>query len=421
MSIRLGYLFLLMLGLSGSAYGQEVTKISLNNPSFEDIARHSTPPRGWFDCGFANETAPDTQPNGTFSVTRPAEDGNTYIGMVVRDNDTWEAVSQRLSSSLKSGQCYAFSVYLCRSEVYYSQSRVTNRQANYTTPAKLRIYGGFDHCDRAQMLGETSVVINTRWIEYRFKFEPEADYSHLLFEAFYNTPTLFPYNGNILMDNASDLVVIPCDEDPEVVAEQELEEEQPEIVQEEVATAPKKSASKPETKPTPPKPEPKSVKEEVAKAIPAKPTEEEVKPRNDRSDQKKVIKDVPLNQLKRSELSTGQKIRLKNIYFAMNDTVLNKQSFTTLNQLFAFLQSNKDVEVEVGGHTNGLCADQFCNWLSRERAESVANYLINKGVNPERITSKGYGSSEPIASNETAEGRKKNQRVEIKITGFEGS
>lgn len=103
-------------------------------------------------------------------------------------------------------------MYLSRSESYVSVSRVTEEQANYVTPAKIRIYGGFDYCDKQYLLGETKLVINTRWIEYKMKLEPIANYTHIVVEAFYKTPTLFPYNGNILMDKASDFVVIPCEQ-----------------------------------------------------------------------------------------------------------------------------------------------------------------------------------------------------------------
>ncbi|MBK8505662.1 MAG: hypothetical protein IPL46_27780 [Saprospiraceae bacterium] len=54
------------------------------NPSFEDIARASLPPKGWIDCGFPNESPPDVQPSGAWEVYRPAYHGYTYLGMVTR-------------------------------------------------------------------------------------------------------------------------------------------------------------------------------------------------------------------------------------------------------------------------------------------------------------------------------------------------
>ena len=193
------------------AYSQNDT-IYLTNPSFEDIPRPHTTPKGWNDCGFPGETPPDTQPDPYFEVSKPAHDGNTYLGLVVRDDETWESVSQRLSTPLQSDKCYEFSLFLARSEKYISLAPESDERANYTTPAKIRIHGGFGHCDKQFLLGETKVVINHRWIEYQFKFEPDNNYSYIVIEAFFQTPSLFPYNGNVLVDNASPIVEVPCDE-----------------------------------------------------------------------------------------------------------------------------------------------------------------------------------------------------------------
>ena len=160
-------------------WGQDEV-ITLQNPSFEDMPRPGKPPRNWFDCGFQGETPPDVQPDPTFSVSKMPVDGGTYLGMVVRDNDTWESVSQKLSSPLKKGKCYEFSLHLSRSELYISVSRTSDETANYTTPAKLRIYGGYGHCDKQFLLAETKVIINHRWLEYKFRFEPIEDYNYII-------------------------------------------------------------------------------------------------------------------------------------------------------------------------------------------------------------------------------------------------
>lgn len=65
------------------------------------------------------------------------------------------------------------------------------------------------------------------------------------------------------------------------------------------------------------------------------------------------------------------------------------------------------MRVEVGGHTNGLCDDEYCINLSKERAESVIKYLVGKGIDSSRMTAAGYGKKHPIASNDTPEGRKR--------------
>lgn len=388
--------------------GQE-EPIYLVNPSFEDMPRPGKPPRDWFDCGFPGETPPDVQPDPTFSVSKMPMDGGTYLGMVVRDNDTWESVSQKLSRPLKKGQCYEFSMHLSRSELYISVSRTSDETANYTTPAKLRIYGGFGHCDKQFMLAETKVIINHRWLEYKFRFEPLADYTYIIFEAFYNTPTLFPYNGNVLLDKASAILPIPCEEEPQIA---EVEPEPPEPV---VETRPA-----PETS-TPPQLDPPA--EEVVTAdelAPRTPVIPDDPPEEEKIDTESILEELTLGNLRRSELREGQTIRIDKLYFQADSTIIETESYSVLDEIYRFLDRNKDVVVEIGGHTNNLPPAEYCDRLSEARAKAVADYLTQKGINGSRLQFKGYGKRYPIADNRTSLGRKQNQRVEIKILSFNG-
>ena len=75
--------------------------------------------------------------------------------------------------------------------------------------------------------------------------------------------------------------------------------------------------------------------------------------------------------------------------------------------------------IEIGGHTNGLCSTEFCNELSEKRAKAVADYFAAKGIKMSRLQYKGYGKTKPLKSNNTEGGRKKNQRVEIKILNLD--
>ena len=111
---------LLLVFVVQVANGQEEEPIRLTNPSFEDMPRHSQAPIGWKDCGFPSESPPDIQPDplGQFQVSKAAYHGGTYLGMVVRDNDTWERVSQKLSSPIQNGVCYSFSLLSSRIGVY---------------------------------------------------------------------------------------------------------------------------------------------------------------------------------------------------------------------------------------------------------------------------------------------------------------
>jgi outer membrane protein OmpA-like peptidoglycan-associated protein len=183
--------------------------IKLENPSFEDVPQAGRAPQGWIDCGyrFPDETPPDVQPS-KFQVGQPAQHGKTYLGLVVRDNDTWESVTQSLKTPLLKGQPYQFSLSLCKSELYVSKSRTTGKDVNYATPVVVLIWGGTELCAKTEKLAETEPIENEDWKIHPFRLQPQAEYTTITIEAVHKRPTLFPYNGNVLIDNASDLVPI---------------------------------------------------------------------------------------------------------------------------------------------------------------------------------------------------------------------
>ncbi|MBP8250671.1 MAG: OmpA family protein, partial [Chitinophagales bacterium] len=127
-----------------------------------------------------------------------------------------------------------------------------------------------------------------------------------------------------------------------------------------------------------------------------------------------VTADVELIPIK-----AGTIIQLDNIFFEANKSDLKPESSASLDELVDFLKSNPNIYVEIGGHTNGLPNDAFCQKLSNDRAKNVVDYLTVKGIAPDHLTWKGYGKTQPIADNATAAGRKKNQRVELKIIKVE--
>jgi outer membrane protein OmpA-like peptidoglycan-associated protein len=105
---------------------------------------------------------------------------------------------------------------------------------------------------------------------------------------------------------------------------------------------------------------------------------------------------------------------LENILFENNKTVLLSQSSIALDKLVNQLQANKTIKMEVRGHTDNVGNEEAINQkLSEERAKVVVNYLVSKRIDPNRLSYKGLGSKQPIASNETEEGRQKNRRVEF--------
>lgn len=200
-------LLLICTLLTFQAAGQT---IFFENSSFESMPRPGKAPDGWYNCGFKGETPPDVQPDPTFSVTTRAFHGGTYLGMVVRDNDTWESVSQKLKLPLNPKRCYSFSLMLARSQMYISVSRTKDETANYNTPAILKIWGGDAHCEKGELLAVTEPISNTAWEKYEFILQPEEAWSSITFEAYFHESQGWLYNGNLLIDHASGLTPIDC-------------------------------------------------------------------------------------------------------------------------------------------------------------------------------------------------------------------
>ncbi len=127
------------------------------------------------------------------------------------------------------------------------------------------------------------------------------------------------------------------------------------------------------------------------------------------------IKKRILPELNAELLRSGQTIRMEQLRFEADSFNLTPECLPTLDELYDFMEENGNVVIEIGGHTNSIPPDEFCDRLSTARAKAVAEYLIQKGIDPRRVAYKGYGKRQPIASNATPEGRRLNQRVEIKI------
>lgn len=106
---------------------------------------------------------------------------------------------------------------------------------------------------------------------------------------------------------------------------------------------------------------------------------------------------------------------LKNIFFDVDKFDLKEKSLTELEKVVQFLQENPQVRVEISGHTDNTGNSQYNQQLSEKRAKSVFSYLIQKGVNSQRLSSKGFGSTKPIASNDLEDGRQQNRRIEFTI------
>ena len=108
-------------------------------------------------------------------------------------------------------------------------------------------------------------------------------------------------------------------------------------------------------------------------------------------------------------------IILENVLFETGKSILLKESDVSLDKLVNQLNQNKIAEIEIHGYTDNVGDDNSNQKLSEERAKAVADYLISKNIDKSRLSYKGFGSKQPIASNDTEEGRKKNRRVEFII------
>jgi len=128
-----------------------------------------------------------------------------------------------------------------------------------------------------------------------------------------------------------------------------------------------------------------------------------------------ISKPKIIPELDIAKIRVGQTLQLNKLYFLADSTSITNESYEVLYEIYEFMKENDKVVIEIGGHTNNIPEDEYCNRLSTARAKAVAEFLYDKGITQKRISYKGYGKRKPIASNDSYSGRKKNQRVELKI------
>lgn len=178
--------------------------IPLANPSFEEIPDWES---GWKYC----ESSPPAIQPGNYKVEKPASDGEAYLALVVRDDSTREAISQQIPVSLQEGLKYELRADLMRAELFLMEAPTKNEVVNYATPVILRIWGGNTPCEKQELLHTTPLITTSRWLRYTLPLEPQnGDYNYLTLEAFHKDPVLFPYNGNLMLDNLT-LTVLSTD------------------------------------------------------------------------------------------------------------------------------------------------------------------------------------------------------------------
>jgi outer membrane protein OmpA-like peptidoglycan-associated protein len=132
--------------------------------------------------------------------------------------------------------------------------------------------------------------------------------------------------------------------------------------------------------------------------------------------QQKELQQIPGVEVTRPSENEIDINLTNDILFDYNSYALRQESKATLQNLADNFRKYPDEQISVEGHTDAVGSHDYNQRLSEQRADGVRNYLVDQGVNGQRITSIGFGETRPKASNDTPEGRQLNRRVEIHVT-----
>lgn len=114
-------------------------------------------------------------------------------------------------------------------------------------------------------------------------------------------------------------------------------------------------------------------------------------------------------------IEIGAVVRLNNVYFDFDKWNLRPESFVELDRVVKMLADNPAIEIEMSAHTDSRGSDDYNFKLSDNRARSVMEYILSKGIATSRIRSQGYGETKPVVPNDSDENRQLNRRVEFTI------
>jgi hypothetical protein len=194
-------LFCLFICITTQVSGQNL--IELKNPGFENpVSEAGRTPLDWLNLGSTSETPPDIQP-GLFGVMLNAQQGETYVGLVTRETNTWEGIGQQLNGWLKKDSSYTFSLWLARSNNYKSRTSFSQEPVNFTAPTILKIWGYNSKTKKEELLAESQPVSHSKWVKYEFVLKPAfTDCDELDLMAYF-APGFEQKNGNLLIDNCS--------------------------------------------------------------------------------------------------------------------------------------------------------------------------------------------------------------------------
>jgi flagellar motor protein MotB len=134
---------------------------------------------------------------------------------------------------------------------------------------------------------------------------------------------------------------------------------------------------------------------------------------SDTADYQEVIRNVALNKAQ-----VGAKIVLRNIFFDFDKATLRPESNLEIDRLRKVMLEYPTMKIEISGHTDNKGSADYNKKLSESRAKAVVEYLVKKGISPDRMTFAGYGFDRPMAQNDTDAGRQLNRRTEFEIKAF---
>ncbi|MEL6141915.1 MAG: OmpA family protein, partial [Bacteroidota bacterium] len=202
---------------------------------------------------------------------------------------------------------------------------------------------------------------------------------------FWQLPALILYNGNVLLDNASSLVPMNCDDepgprDPIVMLDPPTNPNPGQVIE------PVPIDQRPKGGNTPPPPP--------------------------------AVETVKLGETE-AELKVDAVFQIEDITFKANSAELELLSEGALQEIVQFLRHNRGVTVEIGGHANIEAGNTYATEISTSRAKSVVQYLRRHGIAPERLFPHGYGKERPVCLDRTPACQRRNQRVEVKIIRME--
>ncbi|NNE27013.1 MAG: hypothetical protein HKN09_09240 [Saprospiraceae bacterium] len=182
--IKYFYISVILLSAQGLC-----AQIPINNASFEGLHSDATMPYGWFSVD--EGTTPDILPE-IWGVYNEPMDGESFVGLITRQDGTNESIGQRLASPLKKNTCYTLGLGLAHSDTY----------TGYNKPLYLRIWISNKHRQKQQLIFKSPLIESLDWQYFNFEFTPENEMQYIILEAFISEERPF-YKGNILIDNMS--------------------------------------------------------------------------------------------------------------------------------------------------------------------------------------------------------------------------